>query len=59
MKQKQLAKAIKHQIGPGHADMKHNQKGWNTPSSTMKADEMESDDDSVLGEQDHSKLTQQ
>ena len=39
--------------------MKHNQKGWNTPSSTMKADEMESDDDSVLGEQDHSKLTQQ
>ena len=33
-----------------HTDIKNSQNRWKTPSSTMKADEIESEDDSVLGE---------
>ena len=57
MKQRQLAKAIKQQMA--NTDMKGAGNRWQTPSSTMKAAEIDSEDDSVIDEHNHSNTTQQ
>ena len=55
MKQRQLAKAIKQQMA--NTDMNGAGNRWHTPSSTMKAAEIDSEDDSVIDEHNHSNTT--